>query len=299
MYFLRYVHYQGLLRQSEGYYAKYKTAFFEENDYSVLFLGSSRAEMHYDMYLFDSITHQNSFNLSLRGATPRVAFAVLKAYLLNSKTPEYLFYEIDIHSLNDNTNEIVNFNNYFCFFSNKTLREEFNKIDDRMIHFYYNPYYSFPFTGVENISTSMHGWFKIPNRTDSLYYKGFVKELLSPNLIFDSVKKFHVLFNVSKRNYLDSIISICKEKNIQLTLITSPIFGGGQVDLLNKAQIIRQLHNIAKINSVNYYDMSSLPFCDNRNLFVDHHHLNYNGAKKYSHYVANLFNNKIVIPPLK
>ena len=110
LYGLRKLHYRGLLKQTAGYYEKYNTAFINKNNFNVIFLGSSRAEMHYNTYIFDSLTKQNSFNLSLAGATPQVAFAALKAYLLNSKAPEYLFYEIDYHFLKYESNEIKNFN---------------------------------------------------------------------------------------------------------------------------------------------------------------------------------------------
>lgn len=298
MYTLRYLHYKGLLMQSKGYYAKYKTAFFEENNYNVIFLGSSRVEMHYNTKQFDSLTHQNSFNLSLAGATPQIAFAALKAYLLNSKAPEYLFYEIDYHFLKYKATEIKEFNNYFPFLKNRILRSEFSKLDGRMSHFYYNPYYSFPYTGLKNISTGLHGWLNIPNKTDSLYYKGFLKEVLRPNLKFNAIKPYYSFFNISDRNYLDSIILLCKKSNSKITLISSPIFAGGKVDLANKPEIIKQLNNIANINKIRYFDLSSLPFCNNRHMFIDHYHMNYAGASKFGAYLAALFNNKIIKKPL-
>ena len=72
LYGLRKLHYRGLLKQTAGYYEKYNTAFINKNNFNVIFLGSSRAEMHYNTYIFDSLTKQNSFNLSLAGATPQV-----------------------------------------------------------------------------------------------------------------------------------------------------------------------------------------------------------------------------------
>ena len=298
LYGLRWIHYKGLLRQNSGYYAKYKTVFFEKNDFNVIFLGSSRVEMHYNTKQFDSLTGKNSFNLSLAGATPQVAFAALKAYLLNSKAPDELFYEIDYHFLKWKSSEVKEFNNYFPFLSNKILRSEFNTIDKRTNQFYYNPYLSFPYTGLKNISTSLHGWLGIPNKTDSLYYKGYLKEVFRPQLSFQSVAKYHTWFNGTDRAYLDSIISMCRKNNTSLTLISSPIFSGGQVDLLNKKQIIMQLNNIAKINSINYYDFSSLSFCNQRNLFIDHYHMNHNGASKFTHFFSNFYNNNSYRKPL-
>jgi hypothetical protein len=64
LYSLRYLHYYGLLKQKQGYYGKFNLAFFNKNKFNVLFLGSSRSEMHYDTKIFDSITGRNSFNLS-------------------------------------------------------------------------------------------------------------------------------------------------------------------------------------------------------------------------------------------
>lgn len=296
---VRRLHYYGLLKQEKGYYAKYKTAFFNKNNFNVLFLGSSRVEMHYDTRIFDSLTGKNSFNLSLAGATPRVAFAALKAYLANSSAPEIIFYEADYHFLKYPSAEIKEFNNYFPFLKNETLRREFNSIDKRMNHFYYNPYYSFPYTGFKNLSTSLHGWLNIPNKTDSLYHKGYLKEVFRPHLDYIASTPAYSWFSSLERNYLDSIIIICNQKNIDLTLITSPMFAGGKLDVANKKEIISQLENIATINKIQYYDLSSLPFCNRRGLFIDHYHMNAAGATKFTLFFAGFFSNKLAANPLK
>jgi hypothetical protein len=293
------LHYKGLLIQNQGYYAKYKTAFFEKNNFNVLFLGSSRVEMHYNTKQFDSLTGQNSFNLSLAGATPQIAFGALKAYLLNSKAPQYLFYEVDYHFLKYKATEIKEFNNYFPFLKNPVLKNEFSKLDGRMNHFYYNPYYSFPYTGLKNISTSLHGWLNIPNKTDTLYFKGFLKEVLRPNLIYNPIKPYYSFFNITDRNYLDSIIQLCKKNNTKITLISSPIFAGGKLDVANKTQILQDLIYIAKNNDICFFNLSSLPFCGNRKFFIDHYHMNYEGAIKFTPYLSDLFNNKITENALK
>jgi hypothetical protein len=285
--------------QNVGYYAKYKIAFFEKNDYNVLFLGSSRVEMHYNTKLFDSLTHYNSFNLSLSGATPPVAFAALKAYLLNSKAPQFLFYELDYHFLKYNSTEIKEFNNYFPFLSNHVLLEQFNNIDGRIKHFYYNPYFSFPYSDLQNMSTSLHGWLKVPNVTDKLYYKGFIKLTTYKSLNYVPIDPYYSFISTTNRNYIDSIIILSKNIHSKLTLVSSPIFAGGMVDLKNKKQVISQISNIAKINKINYYELSSLPFCNQRKLFIDHYHMNFYGANKFTQILSQTFNNKIVVNSLK
>lgn len=294
LYGLRCLHYRGLLRQTRGYYAKYTTSFFEKNEFNVLFLGSSRAEMHYNTALFDSLTGMNSFNLSLAGATPQVAFAALKAYLSNSTAPKYLIYEVDYHALKDRSLGIKEFNNYFPFLRNAILRREFNTIDRRMDHFYYNPYYSFPYTGFKNLSTSLHGWLNIPNKTDSLYHKGFFKEVLRPPLNYVPVKKYYSFIEPTNRRYLDSIVLLCKKTGTRIFWVSSPIFAGGKADLVNKKQVTAQLTNIAALHHIRYYDLSSLPFCNDRQVFIDHYHLNYRGALQFTRILCRMFNNKMI-----
>lgn len=296
---IRYLHYKGLLLQKQGYYAKYKTAFLEKNNFNVLFLGSSRAEMHYNTGLFDSLTHKNSFSLSMAGATPHVAFAALKTYLSKSKAPTWLIYEVDYHALRYKSTEVKEFNNYFPFLKDQTFRTQLSSIDSRMSHFYYDPYFSLPFTGLKNLSTSLHGWLHVPNKTDPFYYKGYFKETTRPNLIYEAVQPFYSFFNVTERNYLDSIITTCKQNNIAVNLVSSPVFGGGKIDLRNKEHIINQLKNIAAIHHISYTDLSSLPFCNKRNLFIDHYHMNYKGAEKFTTHLAGIFNNKIAGYTLK
>jgi hypothetical protein len=299
LYGFRCFHYEGLLKQEKGFYGKYKQIFLGKNNYDVIFLGSSRCEMHYNTEVFDGETGKNSFNLSLKGATPKVAFTLLSIYLQKSSAPEYLIYEVDYHFLKYRSHEIMEFNNYFPFLRDEITRKEFNKLDPRMEHFYLNPYFSLPYTGLKNMSTSWHGWLNIPNKTDAFYRKGFQMELLRPGMGYISDKPYHAFFDTEERAYLDSIISISKSKKIKLSLVSSPIFGGGRVELVNKPYIINQLKNIAFINGIEYHDLSALPLCTRRKLFIDHFHMNYLGSVEFTSYFARFFNNNCITKALK
>lgn len=292
LYAFRCFHYRGLLKQNKGYYGKYKSCLMENNDYEVIFLGSSRVEMHYNTHLFDSLTQLHSFNLSMAGATPQMSYALLKIYLQQSKTPDLLFYDVDLNNLKTNKTSISDFNNFFPFLSNPVVRNEFNRVDPRMNHFYYNPYYSLPFSGIENLSTSAHGWLNIPNKTDAIYYKGYLRDTIHNILTYQKVFNEFAYLSQNRRDYLDSIIQICKLSKIKLILISSPMFAGGQLDISNKKQISRQMEYFAKSRQVPYWDLSSLPFCNRRELFADHHHMNAKGAKVFCSYLVDFFNNK-------
>jgi hypothetical protein len=285
--------------QEKGYYAKYKTAFFEKNDFDVIFLGSSRAAMHYNTAQFDSLTGANSFNLSASGANSRVSYAIFKAYLENSSAPKHVFFETDLHNLHVNTHDIMEFNNFFPFFKNKTLLEEFNKIDPRMKHFYYNAYYSWPYTGYKNISTSLNGWLGKTTKMDEKMYKGYIKDDFLCTLYFMSTKPCAGGFETTNSNYLDSVIRLCKAKNVHLSLVTSPMFAGGKLDLTNKEQIVNVLDQIAVTNGIKHWNLSSTPYCNQRDLFVNHFHMNHKGARLFTSKLAELYSNNCQKNPLK
>ncbi len=290
LYGLRFLHWRGLLIQKQGYYAKYRTAFLEKNNFDVLFLGSSRVAMHYNTALFDSLTGCNSFNLSLSGATPRVSLAALKAYLQNSAAPKYILLETDLHNVNFDS-DIMEFNNYFPFLTNTNLLEEFSRIDPRMKHFYYNAFYSWPYTGYKNISTSLHSWLGIKGKIDDRFYKGYVKNDYENGSCLHIAKPYKGGFTAMNAKYLEEIIAFCRQKNIKLILVTSPIFAGGKVDLLNKEQIVTVVDDYAHKNRLHHWNLSSTPYCDQRDLFIDHFHMNYKGARLFTSKLAYLYSN--------
>jgi hypothetical protein len=298
LYGLRYLHWKGLLMQEQGYYATYRKAFLEKNDHDVLFLGSSRAITHYNTAVFDSLTGCNSFNLSMSGASSGVSLAALKAYLKNSKAPKYILYETDFHNVHVDR-DIMEFNNYFPFLKNEVLLEEFNKIDPRMKHFYYDAYYSWPYTGYKNISTGLRSWFHLVSARDRAYYKGYVlNDYENPSRLIIPEKR-RVAFTPQNEKDLRALMAFCKQMNIKLILVTSPMFAGGKVDMLNKDQVVDQLNQIVAENKLQHWNLSSTPYCDQRNLFLDHFHMNYRGARLFTCKLAGLFSNNCQKNPLK
>lgn len=299
IYGFRYLHYQGLLKHKQGYYAKYSTAFLQSNNYDVIFLGSSRVQMHYNTRLFDSLTGCNSFNLSVAGATPKVAFAALKIYLSKSKAPRDVIYDVDYHNLGNESKEIMDFNNYFPFLNDAIVRNEFSKVDKRMFHFYWNPYYSLPYIGLQNLSTGLHGLTNTLSRTDTLFYKGYFKECLRKPLDFSHTNPKIIEPNPIEMAYLDSIIQLCEFKKCQLHFVSSPLFAGGVLDVANKTELMRDLQKFADVKQVSYIDLSSLPFCNQRELFMDHFHMNYLGATLFTAKFASFYSNNLQKKALK
>jgi len=293
MYAVRELIYIGVRKNKAGVFEKYNTMFLKQNNFDVLFLGSSRTETHFNPLLFDSLTGCNSYNLGVTGATPRIAFGVLKAYCSKSELPRDLIFDVDFHFLKYGVDTIRHFPRYFPYLNNTELLKQFNQIDDRFTSFYYDPFHALPYSNFRMLSASLHGWLGIKGKYDSCYYKGFVKTGFGKELEIFPQKKFYAYINPIERRYLDSIILFSRRNKIRLTLVTSPMFAGGKVDLLNKNDIITQINNIAKINKVIYKDLSQTKFSNDRKCFIDLYHMTTKGADLFTRDFGAFFNTNL------
>jgi len=274
--------YIGVRKNKQGVFEKYNTMFLKENAYDVLFLGSSRAETHFNPYIFDSITGHFSYNLGVTGATPRIAYAVLKAYCSKSKLPKHLVFDLDFHFLKHGVDTIRHFPRYFPYLANTVLLQQFNKIDNRFVSFKYNPLYSLPYSNIRMLGSALHGWFGKTGKYDTTYYKGYASVLFNDFPHKKIHKPFYGFIHSIERGYIDSIIIFSKQNNINLVLVSSPMYNGAETEMLNKKEVVDQLKSIAKINNLEYWDMSKEAYCNKSDYFTDNFHMTASGARLFT-----------------
>lgn len=287
--------YTGIKKNKQGVFNKYNELFLKQgNTYDVLFLGSSRAEMHFNPKVFDEITGLNSYNMGMSGASPKISLALLKTYCHQHQKPKHIIFNLDYFSLQNDTDRLNDFPRYFPYLKNSYLRHELNRMDNRFNSFYYNPLHSLPYTQIDYLSNSLHGWLNISGKYDTLMYKGYQTSELKGLNTDDEPKPIYSFISMKNRGYIESIILFTKTNNIKLTLITSPVFGGGKKNVLNKTALTNQLKNIAYSNHISYFDYTDSLNYQNPQLFADYFHLNRQGALKFSQSISLSFDNILV-----
>lgn len=284
--------YSGIRKNKQGIFNKYNELFRQKNNaYDVLFIGSSRAEMHFNPKIFDSIAGLKSYNMGISGASPKISLSLLKTYCNQHQKPKYVLYNLDYFSLQNDTDRLNDFPRYFPYLQNEFLRNELQKMDNRFSSFYFNPLHSLPYTQVEYLSASLHGWLNITGKYDTLMYKGFQTSVTNTFNDSNKPQPKHSFISVKNRNYIDSLMLFAKSNDIRLLLITSPVFGNGELNVRNKTQLVNQLKGIAFINRVPYLNYTDSSIYKNPLLFADYFHLNRLGARGFTQSISFAFNN--------
>lgn len=86
-----------------------------------------------------------------------------------------------------------------------------------------------------------------------------------------------------KLNYINKLISLCKDKSVSLVFISSPKYGATDSDILQPAK------DIAMQNEVPFLDFySDSRFVFHKEWFSEPMHLNGDGAREYSKMIAGV-----------
>lgn len=298
LYAVREIIYIGIRKNKAGLYDKYQTVFLRHNNYNVLFMGSSRAEMHFNTAIFDSITGMNSFNIGVTGATPRIAFQVLKSYCDRSKVPQYLIFDLDYHFLKFGVDTVRYFPRYFAYLENQTLLNGFNSIDSRFKSFRYNPLHSLPYSNIRLLAASLHGWLDMPSADDDSYFKGFTNVTNRDTITSNELNPYYSWIHPTERSYMDSIINFAQSNKVKLVFTSSPMYVNVKSALLNRQQMIGNLKDIAQNGNVAFVDFSFGEYSKRMGYFVDYYHMNGAGARvftrEFSHFFQQYFKKNTV-----
>jgi hypothetical protein len=229
--------------------------------------------------------------MGISGASPKISLALLKTYCSQHQKPKYLICNIDYFSLQNDTDRLNEFPRYFPYLKNEKLRNELLRMDKRFLSFYYNPLHSLPYTQVEYLSASLHGWLNISGKYDTLMYKGFQTSLTNSFNYLDKPQAKYNVISTKNRQYLDSLIIFAKANEMQCLLVTSPVFGNGELNVLNKSELVNQLKQIAFANHFQYFNYTDSSAYNNPAFFADFFHLNRTGAIGFTQSISFAFNN--------
>jgi hypothetical protein len=254
-------------------------------DQDIIVLGSSRALNGIDPNTIQKETNQTCFNLALSGSNIEFHETILELILHSKNHPKTIIYNIDDPGTLDNLeNEVIYrteelYPYVYNDFINQTVADRLDKTYwvTKLSPTYHNNV-NFMTTvkyfvrGSEKISFEINNIDKYGANLMEGHQKG--KENISYQ---KSLYKYENEVPSYVSSFL-SIISKCKNNNIQLIMVLPPTFYAPTLKF--KKRILELINDQCIV--LDY----SEKFMDNR-LFYNHGHLNKQGAQKFSKLIAN------------
>lgn len=283
-YIAREVLYAGARSHERGLYQKLNTIFLQSNSYDMIFLGSSRAESHFDPEVIDSITGLQSYNAGLEGASMAFVHTAFKAYLHKSEAPRFAVLNVDLHSPGINYDTVHHFPRYFPYLSNPELYKGLASRDKRFALFRWIPFYSMPYYSAKYLNASLRGLAGAGGPLDTGWVQGFVPLGPAQTVPLDTFAygSYSVSLPPVFFESLDSIAALCKRKSISLVMVLSPVYHRQVHALENRLQLTRKLREYAAKEGIPLIDHFETPVSYRPGLFADPDHLNSMGSRIFS-----------------
>ena len=266
----------------------------------LLIQGSSRAWVHYDTRLIDSLMHTSSYNSGMDGAPFDIQYIRWKAYLANHQAPEVIFQNVDLDLL-DGNEEVFQKYQYLAFLNNKAFQQllvEHRILDlsDRL----------FPFTSFmgqpQAIKIGIEAFLGITTHPSSKY-KGFAAHRLSWDGTNLEILRTHPprewVADARLKDLFVRFIHECKAHNIRLVLVYAPvhtILEDVVVDFQGSRDLYRQL---AEEYQLEYYDYSLCDLSGDQSNFYNATHLNAQGASAFTRKLVEDMSRKRSIDAVK
>jgi hypothetical protein len=278
---------------AQNYAEKYNWVFSHENQkFDLAVLGSSRAYNLFDLVLFESLTNLRGINLGRGGSAYGDNYLVIDKFLRNNNKIDYLYIEVDPHSLNSGTAFSHPFSEYLFlpFLNEKNVRQVFK--DNVPLHKYFLWVY-FPFTKYMEFNNLDHikNFYKYPKYSkvwDKQYGSNVLTDLSYKNFK-KAIKHTHTVSENSAM-HLRKIIELAQENKIEVILYTAPLYIESR-DYHDAESTYEFTRNISKEYHVEYFDYSFIEISNNRDYFRDFVHMNSDGVKLFTDILAKDFIN--------
>jgi hypothetical protein len=242
--------------------------------YDVIIMGTSRANNHFVTELFEK-KGLKSFNYGISGAHLFETSLLLKLMIANKYEIKNLVLEADLSICNEKRDEGTTARFMPYIHGNAIIKKHYENETD-FYPIYYLPFYRY--IKFDN-KIGFREFFDVASNkpTNALHNKGYYP-LISKKK--GNMKNDISSLKVIRNKYYEEIKQICKQNNIKLTVVMTPMCqntkGLNYFDKVNK--LYPEIHNFENVVIDDKY-------------FASCGHLNDEGAKIYTNYILEFFYN--------
>lgn len=246
-----------------------------------LFIGNSRTFVQVDVKLLNSKLKDNSYCLSQDGRESKVLFYKLKKYLELNNQPRHVFLQFDPFFLNNRTQgTFYGKQNYlgYLYKNNLGINSIFrNEIGFEQLDVYLPLKRYFSTEGgvqvlikhLTNQRSADYETFQFGSAPRKRQWRSTESNWSNPEY-----KAVNMQFN-----FIDSILNLCRNKKIEVTLVYPPQSWRSYKRLDSETN--DELRKFAEKRKIVYWNFNSEKY-DNVNYFYNHMHLNSIGSDLYT-----------------
>lgn len=249
-------------------------------DENLIFMGSSKTEFGYHPVVFEEKTGVPAYNAGFSGKIISYHYALLELILME-KTPEHIILDITDKDLWDlGKNEA---------FEEISILSPFygeNEIVDSLL---LGQSFFEQFKLMSSIYPYNSKMLALLKKSDKLK-KGYMKTKSKWKFPLDNNQRKYTNLDEVRVGFLESFIRRCKEKNVKLTLVFSPVFMISDGSELDPVRELAARHHVPLIDMYQHQ-----LFLDHQEYFKDKTHLNTAGATRFTELLVEELNNKALL----
>ena len=279
-YALDYAISSGLKRMDDYRFQTWTAIVDSKINADLLILGNSRAFSHYSPIILDSALQLKCYNLGIGGHPFNIHYLRYKLYKEHNILPKVIIMNVDFFTF-----RVAPFGHQreqvLPFVRDSLFRHELSKVGFSRTEIYLPLFRYFGYQMV--IKNGLIEFFHLHHYNSQPSLKGYFPE----NDKWDSkeLKKMDKIESFAEPNSIkmfEKFIFECKNSNIKLVLVNSPIYYKAIEKISNNNKFDTLFKNIAQKYSLPYLDYSKDSICTDSNYFHVAIHLNMNGSKWFS-----------------
>lgn len=252
----------------------------------VLFTGSSRCLMHYDARAIGSALGRRCWNLGMDGSQLDLQRPWLITYLKYNPPPELIVQEVDIISLEPDS-DVYFPSQYPPYLLEQPILNTLTSIDPSWNKDRWIPLYSFTRFGYTYAGLGVKGLLGREDTVHDILRNGFELRHWAWDGGFDRFKQKYPdgrPYPITEHsiNVLRDIIRIAKAAGSSIVLVYAPELDENQRLTTNRAEVLGTYRRIAREEGIPFWDFSVLPLCAERELFYNSQHMNGHGVRRFT-----------------
>lgn len=250
--------------------------------------GSSRAVHHFDPAIFGDSLNATVFNLGVDGHGFTLQNLRHKLLLQHNTKPRLIIYSLDLWMMAEKKEFYLYEQLLPYMYYDKTVNNSVRNFDYFSVYDLEMPTFRYygQSTAITHAVSSLAGLPDPPVRV-----KGYIADKQSWNEDFDkakaSISYYTITLDSSHIKGFESFIKECRQQNIQLVFVNTPMYFDGQMFATNTEEIMNIYKEFSDKYNIPYYDYLQDSICHNKKYFYNVNHLNATGAELFSRRFAS------------